>query len=133
MVYDELWKAADALEHLAEEAQAQHRASRYYTTTHTSSITHAGQIFENLHLPEEAAIASAYIENNSLVTHLTVYEGKGASGRVIGLVGPGRTKRVAVADYISSLSIVADVADPSSALVIVTISSHKWSPTSGTV
>lgn len=133
MAYEEFVKATEALEHLAQEAEAQHKLSRSFTTTQTASIANAGQLFEGLHLPEEAAIASCYIENNSLVSHLTVFEGRGASGRVIALVGPGRTKRIAVSDYISSLSIVADVADPSAALVIVTISSHKWSPTSGSV
>lgn len=90
-------------------------------------------IFQNLHLPEEAAIGSANIENRSAVATLTVFEGAGAGGRVVGIVPPATSRRLAFADHLSSVSIVADVADPSSALVIATLTSHLWSPASSTI
>lgn len=121
------------LAHLVDVAEAQHKKTRSFTTMHTASIQSAGTIMQNLHLPEESAIGGAYIENNSAVSHLTVYEGAGSGGRVIGLVLPVHSKRIALADHVSSISITADVADPSSALVIVTLSTHRWSPTQGSL
>jgi hypothetical protein len=90
-------------------------------------------IFQYLHLPEESAIQSAYIENNSTTAILTVFEGSGGSGRVIGKVLPSHSKRLAIADHISSLSVLADVADPSPAIVVVCLTTHKWSPQSGSL
>jgi hypothetical protein len=60
-----------ALEHNSDIAEAQHKRSRLFTATFTSSIATAGQLFPNLHLPEESAIAGAYIENNSAIATLT--------------------------------------------------------------
>jgi hypothetical protein len=94
----------------------------------SSSIPLAGQLFSNLHLAVESAVASAYIENNSTVSTLTVYEGPGGGGRVIGIVPPAHSKRVALADHVSSLSVTADKPDPGPALVIVTLTTRHWSP-----
>lgn len=126
-------KIADALDRLADNALAQQRKSRRYTTQQTASIPRAGLIFQNLHLPEESAIGSANIENRSAVATLTVFEGAGAGGRVVGIVPPATSRRLAFADHLSSVSIVADVADPSSALVIATLTSHLWSPASSSI
>lgn len=120
-------RITEHLEHIAEVALAQHKRSRSFTTMRTASVLGAGVVLQNLHLPEESAIASAYIENNSAAT-LTVYEGPGAGGRVVGIVRPTHYKRIALADHISSISIVANQADTTGALVIVTLSTHIWSP-----
>lgn len=117
-----------ALEHNADLAEAQHKRSRLFTSLFTTSIATAGSLFRDLHLPEESPIAGAYIENNSAIAALTIYEGSGAGGRVIGIVPPSHSKRVALPDHISSLSVVADKADPGPALVIVTLTSRHWSP-----
>lgn len=123
----------EALEHIAELAIAQQKRSRSFTTTHSASIGRAGALFPNLHLPEESPIGSAYVENNSAIATLTLYEGSGANGRIIGQVAPLYAKRIAFADHLSSLSIVASAPDPSSAIVFVTLSTHKWSPTTSSI
>lgn len=82
-----------------------------------------------VHLPEESAIASAYIENPGTTAVITVYEGVGASGRVLTTVPPGFFKRIAVPDYISSLSLVQNVTD--TGLCVVTLSTRSWSPAVG--
>lgn len=110
----------------------QQRKERRFTTMHTASIAQPGTIFHNLHLPEEAAIGSAYIEN-ATAANLTVYEGSSAGGRVIGKVAPTHYKRMAIADHISSLTITADSADPSPALVIVTLTTRLWAPVHGSL
>jgi hypothetical protein len=117
-----------SLEHIAELSEAQAKRSRLFTSMFTSSIATAGQLFANLHLPEESAIAGAYIENNSAIASLTVYEGAGAGGRVIGVVPPSHSKRIAISDHISSLSVVADKPDPGPAIVVVTLTTRHWSP-----
>jgi hypothetical protein len=126
-------RVVDALRHIGDVAEAQHKRQRSFTSTYTSSIAAAGMLFQYLHLPEEAAIQSANIENNSTIATLTVFEGPGGGGRVIGIVKPSHSKRLAIADHISSLSIVADLPDPSPAIVIVNLSTHKWSPTQGSL
>jgi hypothetical protein len=126
-------RIVDALQHIADVTEAQHKRGRSFTSTFTSSISLPGMLFPLLHLPEESAIQSAYIENNSTVTKLTVFEGSGGSGRVIGVVAPSHSKRLAIADHISSLSIVADVPDPSPAIVVVILTTHKWSPQTGSL
>jgi hypothetical protein len=113
---------------MADVAEAQSKRSRLFTSLFTTSIATAGSLFRDLHLPEESAIASAYIENNSTLATLTVFEGSGAGGRVIGIVPPSHSKRVALPDHISSLSVVADKPDPGPAIVIVTLSTRHWSP-----
>jgi hypothetical protein len=113
--------------------EAQEKRARSFTSTFTTSVGHAGQLFANLHLPEESAIQSAFVENNSTVSTLTIYEGSGGSGRVIGIVAPGKGKRMPIADHVSSLSVVADKPDPGPALVIVILTTHKWSPTQSTL
>lgn len=123
----------EALEHIAELAIAQQKRSRSFTTTHSASIGRAGSLFPNLHLPEESPIGSAYVENNSAIATLTLYEGSGANGRIIGQVPPLYAKRIAFADHLSSLSIVASAADLSTAIVFVTLSTHKWSPTTSSI
>jgi hypothetical protein len=90
-------------------------------------------LFPYLHLAEDSAIQSANIENYSTLSTLTVYEGSGGGGRVIAIVKPSHSKRLAIADHISSLSIVADLPDPGPALVIVNLTTHKWSPTQGSL
>ena len=100
---------------------------------HTSSIVNAGTIMSDLHLPEESAIASAFVANYSTVSHLTVYEGSGGGGRVIGFAPPSHSTRIALGDHISSISVVADLPDPSPAIVIVCLSTHKWSPQTGSL
>lgn len=120
----------EELSRIADLTQAQHKRSRKFTSTFTGSITAAGSLFHGrLHLPEESAIAGAYIENNSTLATLTVFEGPGAGGRVIGIIAPNHSKRIALADHVSSLSITASVVDPGPALVIVTLSTQRFSPT----
>jgi hypothetical protein len=122
-------KILEALKHIGDVAAAQQKRSRLFTSVFTTSITAAGSLFPGmLHLPEESAIASAVVENNSTLATLTVYEGSGSSGRIIGRVAPNHYKRIAVADHVSSISIVADLPDPAPALVIVTLSTRHWSP-----
>jgi hypothetical protein len=126
-------RIVDALRHIADVAEVQHKRSRSFTSTFTSSIGLPGMLFQYLHLPEESAIQSAYIENNSTTATLTVFEGSGGSGRLIGKVLPSHSKRLAIADHISSLSVLADLADPSPAIVVVILTTHKWSPQSGSL
>jgi hypothetical protein len=119
------------LRHIADVEERQAKRSRLFTSTFTSSVATAGNLFLNLHLPEESAIAGAYIENNSTLATLTLYEGAGGGGRLIGIVPPSHSKRIALADHISSISVVADKPDPGSAIVFVTLSTRQWSPTQG--
>lgn len=100
---------------------------------HTSSIASAGTIMRDLHLPEESAITSAFVANYSAISHLTVYEGSSGGGRIIGFAPPSHSTRIAVADHVSSISVVADLPDPGPAIVIVTLSTHKWSPQTGSL
>lgn len=116
---------------MADVAIAQQHKARSFTTTHSASIGRKGPLFPDLHLPEESAIGSAYVENNSAVSTLILYEGSGSSGRVIGVVGPSHWKRIAFADHLSSLSVVASAVDLSAALVFVTLTTRNWSPTQG--
>jgi hypothetical protein len=122
-------KILAALDHIRDVQEVQQKRSRLFTSVFTTSLTAAGSLFPGmLHLPEESAVASAVIENNSTLATLTVYEGSGSSGRIIGRVGPNHYKRIALADHVSSISIVADLPDPGPALVIVTLSTRHWSP-----
>ena len=126
----------DELEHVAQISAAQHKRNLSYTTTHTTSVVAPGVILYDLHLPEETAIASAWIENPSTVANLLIYEGSGGTGRIIATVAPGKARRLVVADHISSLSVVADAADPAMTPehpIIITLSTHKWSPNVGTL
>lgn len=126
-------RLVDALRHIADVAEAQHKRGRSFTSTFTSSIAAPGMLFQYLHLPEESAIQSAYVENNSTIATLAVYEGAGGGGRIIGRVPPSHSKRLAIADHISSLSILADLPDPSPAIVVVILTTHKWSPQTGSL
>jgi hypothetical protein len=127
-------KILDALKHIGDVAEAQQKRARLFTSLFTTSIPNAGALFSQmLHLPEESAIATAVIENNSAVATLTVYEGAGGGGRIVGIVGPLHYKRIALGDHVSSISVVADKPDPAAALVFVTLSTRRWSPQQSTI
>ena len=122
---------AESLEHLADVAEAQHRRSRSFTVTHTTSILTPGSILPDLHLPEESAIASVYVENSSATATLVITEGSGAGGRTISRCLSKTWTSAAIADHISSISVESDVADQ--ALVIVTLSTKNWTPAHGSL
>jgi hypothetical protein len=126
-------RIADELRRTRELHEAQQKRSRSFTSLFTTSISHAGQLFGNLHLAEESAIQSVCVENASTVSTLTLYEGSGGSGRVIAIIRPSKLKRIPIADHISSLSLVADKPDPGPAIVFVTLTTHKWSPTESSI
>jgi hypothetical protein len=97
-----------------------------------ASLSQPGNLFYGLlHLPDGMELGTAYIENWGVATNLNVFEGVGGQGRIIAIVKKGGYKRVALASHITSISVVSLVAD--AGLVIVHLSSLKWSPTSGTL
>lgn len=124
-------RIAEALEHLAEQAHEQSKRRVIFTSTFTASLGQGpGALFVGgVHLPEEAAIASAYIENGGTASVITVYEGGGGAGRVLSTIPFGFFKRLAVPDYISSLSLVTNVTD--TGLCVVTLTTRSWSPATG--
>jgi len=122
-------RVAESLEHIAQVANAQHKRGQQFTTTETGSLGAAGPLFTALHLGEESAIASAYVENNGTIANLLIYEGSGNAGRLLSKVKPGTFKRIALADHISTLSISSDAND--SGLVVATLTTKNWSPASG--
>jgi len=65
-------RVAESLEHIAQVANAQHKRGQQFTTTETGSLGAAGPLFTALHLGEESAIASAYVENNGTIANLLI-------------------------------------------------------------
>jgi hypothetical protein len=87
---------------------------------------------EGVNLPKVRHIGTVYVENNGTTANLTVYLGGSANGIPLGKIIPGHYKRICCPDGITSVTVAANVSTDTG-LVIVTLATHRWSPTAGTL
>lgn len=83
-----------------------------------------------LSLPGKPEIGSVYIENHGSAAAINVFAGS-AGGQLIRTVSKGTFGRLVVQDGIDAIYFTTTAVD--SGLVQVTLSTHRWGPSYGTI
>lgn len=124
----------------AEENIRQFRKQAHVTQTFYSNLLNAtattGFLLFNpmgLSLGGGREIQSCYIENHGTAAMIGAYQGAGvpSNAQPIGLCGFGKFKRFTVPDGTTELTFIASTTD--NGLVIVTLSTLTWGPTTGSL